>query len=99
MESTLRRLEKWYIKNCNQEWEHTYGIEISNIDNPGWSVKIDLRETVLENKEFKEISYQHKDGNDWLVCKKEGDKYIGFCGPEKLEELLIVFLQWAEKYA
>ncbi|HBU98859.1 MAG TPA: hypothetical protein DEF21_13285 [Thalassospira lucentensis] len=26
----------------NDDWEHTYGIAIGNIDNPGWSLKVEF---------------------------------------------------------
>lgn len=40
----------WYRSECNGDWEHAYGIQIDTIDNPGWSLKIDLLETSLEGK-------------------------------------------------
>lgn len=42
-------LEAWYQQNCDGYWEHSYGIEIETLDNPGWHVKIDLRETDYVN--------------------------------------------------
>ncbi|UCH44768.1 MAG: hypothetical protein JSV11_10785 [Nitrospiraceae bacterium] len=36
------RLNRWYINQCNGDWEHQYGIVIETLDNPGWRVKIDL---------------------------------------------------------
>ena len=38
-------IEKWYKGNCNGDWEHSYGITIETLDNPGWDFTIDL--TVL----------------------------------------------------
>jgi hypothetical protein len=35
-------LAEWYIKNCNGDWEHQYGVKIETLDNPGWHVEIDL---------------------------------------------------------
>ena len=35
-------LQNWYDKQCDGDWEHTYGIQIGTMDNPGWSVKISL---------------------------------------------------------
>ena len=46
--STLARLEAWYLRQCNGDWEHLYGVTIETLDNPGWSVTIDLTGTKLE---------------------------------------------------
>jgi hypothetical protein len=40
--STLARLEACYLRQCNGDWEHLYGITIETLDNAGWSVTIDL---------------------------------------------------------
>lgn len=38
----LGRLERWYAAQCNGDWEHTYGITIETLDNPGWTFKWSL---------------------------------------------------------
>ena len=45
-------LQDWYKNQCNDEWEHDYGITIGTLDNPGWDVKIDLIGTSLEGFEI-----------------------------------------------
>jgi len=42
----LRALEDWYASVCDGDWEHTYGVKIGTLDNPGWTVDIDLRQTL-----------------------------------------------------
>jgi hypothetical protein len=32
-------LEQWYFRQCNGDWEHTHGIIIETLDNPGWAVQ------------------------------------------------------------
>ena len=34
---------------------------------------------------------------DWIVCRLREGRFEGFGGPRNLEEILEVFLQWAEK--
>lgn len=48
----IGELQKWYLSQCNDDWEHTYGIQISNLDNPGWNLEVDLTDTYLENVPF-----------------------------------------------
>ena len=33
-------IEKWYANNCNGDWEHSYGITIETLDNPGGKLKL-----------------------------------------------------------
>ena len=35
-EAVFQRLQKWYKSQCNGDWEHSFGIKIETLDNPGW---------------------------------------------------------------
>jgi len=102
--SAIIELQNWYLSQCNDDWEHTYGIEIGTLDNPGWSLLIDLSDTDLGEVSYPETSYGIGDsaessGNDWVVTKIESGKFIGYGGPHKLEELISIFLVWAKSNA
>nr|TKK07812.1 hypothetical protein SrhCFBP13529_11555 [Stenotrophomonas rhizophila] len=43
----LDRLQKWYADQCDGDWEHSFGIRIDTLDNPGWTVSVDLTDTAL----------------------------------------------------
>lgn len=45
--NVLQEIQSWYISNCNGDWEHSFGVSIDTLDNPGWSVRIDLADTGL----------------------------------------------------
>ncbi len=92
----LRKLQKWYFDHCNGEWEHQHGIRIGTIDNPGWSVEINLIGTRLENIIFKSIEIE-KNEHDWLHCWVENKAFNAACGPSNLEEVLEIFFKWAEE--
>ena len=92
----LEKLQEWYSQNCNGDWEHLYGITIENIDNPGWSVKINLAETGLEEVDFPEAKTQRENENDWYYCQKKGSDFLGAGGPFNLTEIVTIFLDWAE---
>jgi hypothetical protein len=101
--NALQSIQQWYRSQCNGDWEHSYGIKIDNIDNPGWAVKIDLRDTELEQADFDQVSYGGGDqsdvsGDDWLMCHRTAHEFEGCGGPTKLEEILCIFLKWAEEY-
>lgn len=95
----LERLQQWYTSMCNGDWEHTYGVFMSNIDNPGWSLKVELKDTYLYDVDFIDLKIQRTDENDWILCKIEKGNFQGYGGPSNLGELIGVFLRWAEENA
>src|SRR5665213_876271 len=99
--NALRELQDWYLSQCDGEWEHGYAVDITTLDNPGWSVTIHLLGTNLEGREFKEIGLgvgvDAREGNDdWFLCRVQDQKFEGRGSPEKLEEILGVFLKWKD---
>ena len=95
--NALRRLQEWYTAQCNGDWEHSYGVSIGTIDNPGWSLEVDLAGTHLEGKAFAELKRDYEHERDWLTCSIRDGKFMGWCGPKKLENMIEVFLAWAEE--
>ena len=96
--SSLQELQSWYSAECNGDWEHSFGVSIETLDNPGWLIKIDLEETSLLGKKFEECSYgleTEDDHPEWVHCKVDEAQFIGSGGPLKLEEIIDIFLAWA----
>ncbi len=89
----LQQIMNWYGTQCNEDWEHSFGIKIDTIDNPGWSVLIDLQETSLANKAFVELDIKRTE-EDWLYCAVSNGKFNGAGGVGNLAELLCTFLEW-----
>jgi hypothetical protein len=96
MTNPFQHLQNWYEQHCNGDWEHQYGVRIETLDNPGWEVSIDLADTSLLTCAFEEISIEREE-NDWVRCRVREGRYEGFGGPRNLEELVRVFLAWAEE--
>jgi hypothetical protein len=89
--TSIQKLEQWYAKQCDGTWEHQRGIVIDTLDNPGWSVTIDLDGTDLEGIQMEPISSDNGE-HDWHYCKIEGGKFIGHGDSLKLEVILEVFV-------
>lgn len=87
-------LEEWYMAQCNGVWEHRYGITIETIDNPGWSVSIDLADTELQGKPFVPVERMASESS-WLHCRVEEHTFRGHGDPHSLDEILRVFTDWA----
>lgn len=90
-------LQEWYSQQCDGDWEHENGIKIETIDNPGWSVTIDLRGTVLEGLEIpysvNEFTY-----NQWVGYSLSNNVFKGFGGKLSLIDILEVFKLLCLKY-
>lgn len=101
MTSALVRLQAWYARQCDGEWEHHHGITVESCDNPGWWVKIDLLGTPLAVRQFDPIA-ENVDTEDfqlgerWLVCRVAEGVWTGAGDETKLERILENFLSWAE---
>ena len=91
----LTLLSEWYGRQCDGHWEHQAGVVIETLDNPGWSVKIDLIGTTAESKDFEPIKVDEGDSN-WMRCAKEGNFFTAFGDPSKLSSILEVFFRFVE---
>ncbi|WP_236900377.1 immunity 53 family protein [Clostridium pasteurianum] len=89
----LKWIGNWYAENCDGDWEHSYGVNISNLDNPGWMVNIDLTNTKLENLKFDTIDISRSD-TDWVYCNVIDEVFQGNGGANNLEEILNIFREW-----
>lgn len=97
-------LMQWYLAECNDDWEHSYGVKIDTLDNPGWTIKIDLRETAFAGRQFQRVE-QGEPARDleewrtlgsWLVADVYGDTFNVACGPLDLNAAIQVFRDWVE---
>jgi len=98
--SPLIQLQEWYLSQCNGDWEHTYGVSIGTFDNPGWWLEVELTDSELESKHF--VTVEHgkpadsiEDDQDWFVCQIKDKKFVGHGGPQKLNEIVEIFVKWA----
>lgn len=87
----LSRICSWYASQCNGQWEHEFGIKIETVDNPGWSVEVDLAHTDLEaavlDRQFVEVSERQ-----WHSTEISDKKFHGACDPDNLEIVLDILV-------
>ena len=92
----LSRLKNWYADQCDGDWEHSYGINLETLDNPGWWLRIDLIDTEVEHKAFTPIHRGDSDDDlDWIHCKVESGQFHASGGMPNLPEMFETFLSWA----
>lgn len=87
----LEELQEWYAAQCDGDWEHDHGIRISTLDNPGWSLSINL--AGMEGRAFAAMQVDRTE-TDWIHCRLEEGFFRGWGGPHNLSELISVFLHW-----
>jgi hypothetical protein len=96
MSDELQEFQQWYESQCDGDWEHTYGVEIGTLDNPGWRLEVDLAETELESRAF--VACDSAEGTgQWMTCKVEAGKFLGHGGPQMLGPILRTFLDWVRE--
>lgn len=97
MDNLLVWLQSFYNDFCNGDWEHSYGFNIKNIDNPGWSVDFELAETFLDDVFFKEIAFERAK-DDWVFCRVEKSVFKARGGTGNLYEMLSIFKDWVDSH-
>lgn len=92
----IQWLQKWYSDQCDGQWEHNHGISIGTLDNPGWSVKIDLNETNMEGIELPYSLFEVSD-NEWYAYSIKNNRFDGAGDPSKLDQIIRIFKGIVEK--
>jgi len=94
-EDDLRWLEGWYASQCNSTWEHSRGITIETLDNPGWLLTVDLAETSLEARQMSPVRLRAAD-NDWMEYEIVDGQFRAAGDAGKLAALIHAFREFAE---
>jgi hypothetical protein len=95
-DNELTWLQRWYAAHCDGDWEHGEGISISTLDNPGWTVVINVADTELDHIEVDKVRVELSD-TDWLIYEIRDGKFIGRGGAQNLTEVLRAFGKLVER--
>lgn len=95
----LNKLQQWYQQHCDGYWEYLYGVTIETIANPGWMLRVDLSETLLEEVDFETVKMGNSESKDefWVDCCKEDTTFIAMGSSDSLDKLITIFLDWADR--
>ena len=96
-DNVLSKVQFWFRSQCDNDWEHSFGITIETSDNPGWLVTIDLEDTEMEDHAMPILEQGTYGHEDWVICKIEDKKFRAAGGPLKLDEILSKFLELTRK--
>jgi hypothetical protein len=86
----VKGLEDWFSAQCDEDWEHSFGISIETLDNPGWSVEIDLVDTPWADISIP-FSRSERSDSDWIQIEVREGKFVGGGGVRNLNEILRKF--------
>lgn len=89
-------LQEWYAGRCDGDWEHAFGISIDTLDNPGWSLSIDLSGSALAGRGIVDRVAVDRTPTDWYSWEVREDKFLAAGGPKNLSELVRLFRHWVE---
>ena len=82
----------WYKTNCDGDWEHSYGIKLQTLDNPGWHLTVDLHETTLDGLTMQTIEEGcDPDESIWIHCQVLNNQFSASCNPDQLTRLFDEF--------
>lgn len=88
--TTLEWLEELHERQQFQNQIRNFGLSITNIANPGWSLEVPLR---AEEKDCSIISIDRSD-SDWFMCRIRENELQGCGGAGNLQEILETFKEW-----
>lgn len=100
----LAWLMRWYLSQCDDDWEHSYGVTVGTLDNPGWTLTINLKDTPLEGGPFERATFgepaddleEWRRTGSWWVAEVRAGNFEAACGPLDLDLVIGVFRGWAE---
>jgi hypothetical protein len=84
-------ISKWFLQQCDGDWEHEHGIKIETLDNPGWYITIDLQFTSLESLVIEEKADNSDD--DWYFLEINNNQFKAAGDPMKLNLILNKFVE------
>jgi hypothetical protein len=87
MSESFDWLQRFFLSNCDGEWEHEYGCKIDTMSDPGWILKFDLTGTPFETKLLEPLE-DKASPTVWLKCRAEDGVFVAQCSPRRLAECI-----------
>jgi len=91
----LEWLDLWYQSQCDGDWEHSRGMWLESLTDPGWQLTIHLAGTSAANIGPQRLQFDTLCG-EWIKCSIFDGRFEGSGDPRKLEQIIGVFRQWVD---
>jgi len=59
----IEKLQRIYASQCNGDWEHSWGVHIETLDNPGWKFQFNLKYTPLHHLPFEAVRTERNEND------------------------------------
>ena len=93
--SHLKALQEWYATMCDGDWEHSFGVRIETVDNPGWVLSIDIAGTPVSGQVCN-VDREFPD-QEWLQIRCDGKTFDVACGPRSLDRGIAAFIRFSDQ--
>lgn len=90
--SPFEEMTKWYNAQCNGVWEHSYGIELTTTDNPGWRLEVDFKDTNLEGIHYDNLEFMKENEKTWYTFSVRNNVFVASSGPLSLLKIVEQFI-------
>lgn len=87
-------LLQWCYNQPNLKNNETR-VHIDTLDNPGWAITINLKESSMEDKSLEDVTIDNSE-HDWLRCYLRDGKFEGPGGNFNLFHVLEIFRAWTK---
>lgn len=88
----LENLQSWFVSQCDGNYEHSSGIILQTIDNPGWMLIVHLNGTNLQLPD-EPWHYLVQGDVEWMAYKVTDNVFDAAGDPSKLKALVSLFLE------
>ncbi len=95
MNEDIAFLQRWFSVHCDGDWEHGSGIKLSSLENPGWSLEVNLLGAELEDVLTPHVVVERGE-LDWTHAWSDGRTFNAVGGPENLAEIIGHFRAFVE---
>lgn len=96
---TLQWLMSWYNEQCNNVWDSSMGVTINTLDNPGWDIYIDVKNTSLNKHEILYTSDPWDEKGNWYGYSIREGIFNGYGDPDKLSILILSFKKLWDRFS
>lgn len=82
----ISNLENWYSDSCNDDWEHSGGVELY-LDGAVWKLDVDFYDLVYDYENAKASACKNSD-SDWYECSVHDEHFYGRASLNNLHVIL-----------
>ena len=95
MSKSINFLQEWHKTCFNKTGKKDHRIIIETLDNPGWWVEINLKDTQYIDKQFDAIK-ELEDDDIWIYCVVKDNQFQAASSPQNLNSILNIFCKWID---